>query len=102
MNYGKLNVALIGGIDRLKKHYMMEAERSGIELKVFLQSEVNIGQKILNSDAVVIFTNKITHKAKREVVNVTRSRSIRTLMCHSCGLCSFRDCINCLKKDKRV
>ncbi len=41
--------------------------------------------------------NKISHHARKEAMNVAKSRYIPVLMCHSCGICSLRDCFNCVK-----
>ncbi len=90
------NIALIGGIDRLKKHYIDEAGKFGINLRVFNRPEANIGARIQNLDAVIIFTNKVSHLTKWEAVHVAKSRNIAVLMCHSCGICSLRNCFTCL------
>jgi len=39
-------VALIGGMDRLERHYVVEAGRFGVELKVFTKFKANIPLKI--------------------------------------------------------
>jgi hypothetical protein len=93
-------VALIGGMDRLERHYMNEAQRFGIELKVFTKSVADMTSKIMHVDAVVILTNKISHKAKREVMNIAKAKNIPVFMYHSCGVCTLRDCFNCLKNKK--
>lgn len=90
------NVALIGGMDRLRNHYIKEAGKSGVDLRVFSQTEVNIGAKMQRLDAVVIFTNMISHQAKREVMHAVKSRKIPVFMIHSCGICSLRHCMDCL------
>lgn len=92
-------VALIGGMDRLERHYMNEAKNRGIELMVFTRSEADIGSKIRNMDAVVIFTNMVSHKAKESVMKTARLREIPVYVHHSCGVCSLRDCLNCLIKN---
>ncbi len=65
-------VALIGGMDRLERHYISEAERMGIDLKVYTKSETGIASKIKNVDAVVIFTNKVSHKARKEAMSMAK------------------------------
>jgi hypothetical protein len=91
---------VIGGMDRLERYYVSEAERFGIDLKVFTRSESGIALKVKNMDAMVIFTNKVSHQVKREVMNVAKARGIPVLMYHSCGICTLRDCFNCLRKEK--
>ena len=92
-------VAIIGGMDRLERHYMNEAKRCGIDLKVFTSPETRMTSKIKDVDAVVIFTNKVSHKARKEAVNVAKARNIPIFMYHSCGICTLRDCIGCLIKN---
>ena len=90
-------VALIGGIDRLEKHYLEEAGRLGMELKIFNKNEGEIGRKLRNVDAMVVFTNKVSHNAKARAVKEARSRNIPVYMHHSCGVCTLRDCLNCFR-----
>ncbi len=92
-------VALIGGMDRLERQYINEAERFGIDLKVFTKPEAGIASKIKNVDALVIFTNKVSHRAKKEVIGIAKARNIPVFMYHSCGVCTLRDCLKCLKKE---
>ena len=95
-------VALIGGMDRLERNYINEAEKIGIDLKVFTKSETGIMAKIKNVDAIVLFTNKVSHQARKEVMNIAKARNIPVLMYHSCGICALRDCLNCLKNEKAI
>ena len=90
-------IALIGGIERLKNHYTSEAEKLSIHLRIFNTSKANREAKLHSFDAVVIFTNQVSHRAKGEVMAISKSCNIPVLMSHSCGVCSLRNCINCLK-----
>jgi len=89
-------IALIGGMYRLEKHYKDEAVRAGIDLQVFTKSEINIGAKLKKADAVVIFTNKVSHRLKKEAMNAAKLNNIPLFMHHSCGVCTLRDCLNCM------
>jgi hypothetical protein len=93
-------IALVGGMDRLRAHYVGEAEKSGVELKVFNVFEPKMAAKIRSADAVLLFTNKVSHKARREVVAAARSAGIPVHCIHSCGLCTLRDCLRCLVKER--
>ncbi len=90
-------IAVIGGMDRLEKHYRDEAHRAGVELRVFRTSEVNIGAKLKKADAVVIFTNMVSHRVKKEAMNAAKLNNIPVFMHHSCGVCTLRDCLSCLQ-----
>lgn len=98
---GVMSIALIGGMERLERHYISEAEKLGFKLKVFSKSEVGFGSKIKNIDAMVILTNKISHMAKKEAMNTAKSNNIPVFMYHSCGVCTLRDCFSCLKENDR-
>lgn len=89
-------VAIIGGMTRLERHYRHEAKRAGIELRIFNESEVNLGAKLEHVDALLIFTNKVSHRARREALDAVKGRNIPVLMEHSCGVCTLRDCLRCL------
>ena len=89
-------VALIGGMERLERHYLDEAGRLGIDMRVFNRSEANIGSKIRNVDAMVIFTNKVSHRVKTEAMKEAKAHDIPVFMHHACGICTLRDCLNCL------
>lgn len=90
-------MALIGGMDRLEKQYTLEAEKFGIKLKVFTKSKTDMASKIRHVDVLVIFTNKVSHRAKKEVVNLAKMRGIPVFMYHSCGICTLRYCFSCLR-----
>lgn len=90
-------VALIGGMNRLERHYRQEATQAGVELRVFNQSETNIAGKLKNVDALLIFTNKVSHRARHEALNVAKAQNIPVFQYHSCGVCTLRNCLNCIK-----
>lgn len=90
-------IALIGGMDRLEKHYQEAAADAGITLEVFNTSPANFAVKLKKADAVVIFTNKVSHQARNEAVQVAKSRGIPCIMQHACGVCTLRDCLECCK-----
>ena len=96
---GFMCVALIGGMDRLERQYMDEAEKFGINLRVFTKPKAGIASKIKNVDAVLIFTNKVSHRAKKEVMAIAKTRDIPIFMYHSCGICTIRDSFSCLKNN---
>ena len=92
-------VSVIGGMDRLERHYRSEAEKFGIDLKVFNTPASGMASMIKTADAVVIFTNKVSHRARKEAMNAARSRNVPVFQFHSCGVCTLRDCLNCLQKE---
>jgi len=90
-------VAVIGGMDRLGHHYKSEAAQVGIKLKIFSQSENNLNAKLKNVDALLIFTNKVSHRVRKEALNAVKGSQIPIMQLHSCGVCTLRNCLDCLK-----
>jgi len=82
--------ALIGGMDRLKKEYVSEAKKNGIKLKHFTGKERKISKTLGNVDFVVMFTNKVSHKARTDVLDALRGTDIPIYMHHSCGISTLR------------
>ena len=86
--------ALIGGMDRLHRDYKNEAERNGVKLKCFTGKERKISGSLGKVDFVVLFTNKVSHKARKDVLDAVKGKDIPVVMHHSCGVCSLRKCLN--------
>jgi Uncharacterized protein conserved in bacteria (DUF2325) len=92
----RVRVSLVGGIGRLERHYVEEARKLGIELRVFNRNEVDLSLKIRNMAAVVLITGKISHQARRRVMDTARLNAIPVYQRKSCGVCTLRDCLSCL------
>ncbi|MCS7164532.1 MAG: DUF2325 domain-containing protein [Thermodesulfovibrio sp.] len=96
-----MSIILVGGMDRLERHYIKEAIQRGINLKVFTKPTKNIEKKIGKVDAIFIFTDKVSHSVRKEIINFARAKGIPFFMYHSCGICTFRKCLDCLQKIKK-
>jgi len=92
----RMSVVLVGGMDRLGNQYRKEAKRMGMELRIFNQSENDLEGKIGRAEAVVIFTNKVSHQARNQAVAAAKRRGIPLFMQHGCGVCTLRECLKCL------
>jgi hypothetical protein len=68
-----------------------------ISLKVFNGQGARLTSRTGNVDAMVIFTNKVSHRARREAIGVAKSRNIPVYLRHSCGVCTLRRCLDCIK-----
>ncbi|GAB6057542.1 DUF2325 domain-containing protein [Desulfonatronum parangueonense] len=84
---------LIGGMDRLKSNYLRTAKQAGVNLKIFTGKENSISAQLRESEMIIIFTNKVSHQARNEAVNIARNRKIPVHMLHSCGVSSLKKCL---------
>lgn len=60
-----MTAAFIGGMDRLQPYYHKTARKGGYRLKMFTGSENSIDERIRNIDLMIIFTGKVSHKARK-------------------------------------
>lgn len=86
-------VTLIGGMDRLKAEYTSAAKEQGCDLKCIARNERNFASKIGAPDLLIVFTNKISHEARRKASEVAKNRSIPLRLAHSCGVSTLRECL---------
>lgn len=86
-------VTLVGGMDRLKAEYTAAARECGCNLKCIARNERNFQDKIGSPDMLIVFTNKISHEAKRKAAQFAKSRSIPIRLAHSCGVSTLRECL---------
>lgn len=92
-------VALIGGMDRAKNDYKRAASRYGIILRHFERECRNMEEKLGDADAIIIFTNRISHNARNIAFSKGKEAGIPVFMCHSCGVSSLKRCIiECIAK----
>lgn len=85
---------LIGGMDRLRRDYINAAKARGIDLKVFTGKENQISSQMGYPDLVIVFTSKVSHAARKEVLSYAKSRNIPVRMVHSCGVSTLRNNLN--------
>jgi len=93
-----MSITLVGGMDRLDKHYKDEAKRFGHKLKIFSQAGSGLSGSIRNADVVVLFTNKVSHQARNEAVATAKKAGIPLYMFHSCGVCTLRECFEGIER----
>ena len=94
-----MSIVLVGGMDRLTHRYQAEASELGIQLRVFNADggkKASIANRIGNADALLILTNRVSHRARNEALAAARKKGIPVSFHHGCGLCSLRNCLSCL------
>ncbi|MEI7728686.1 MAG: DUF2325 domain-containing protein [Verrucomicrobiota bacterium] len=91
-----MRVTLIGGMDRLARHYLKAAQEVGVDLRIFNRPEAGLAQRIHGSQAVVLFTGKVSHQARDLAMGIAKAHAIPVYQYHSCGVCTLRKCLSCL------
>lgn len=93
-----MQVTVIGGIDRLGRHYHDTARKLGVTLRIFTRAEAGMASKLGHSQAVVLFTGNVSHQARDIVVRAARAHAIPVYQYHSCGVCTLRRCLSWLRE----
>lgn len=89
-------ISVVGGMKRLEPQYLKEAERMGVELRLFNNEATGLETRLYGSDAIIIFTNMVSHNARRVARKTGRIHGIPVFMHHACGVCTLRECLGCL------
>lgn len=88
-----MRVALIGGMDRLRNDYANAASEKGFSLIHIERDRPGMSESLESADAIIVFTNKISHEAKRKAAHSAKKRSIPLITAHSCGVSTLRRCL---------
>ncbi|WP_343067193.1 DUF2325 domain-containing protein [Desulfurispira natronophila] len=80
-------------MDRLHPHYQKVAKEAGYKIKLFTGTENTIAGRLGSIDLMVIFTNKVSHNARKLALEAARADNIPVMMCHSCGVSTLKDCL---------
>ena len=92
-----MKISVIGGMQRLEREYIQVGQKLGIDLRVFNQSGSQLRKRLGQSEALVLFTDKMSHQIRTEAMEVAKAQGIPVYMLHSCGVCTLRNCLTCLK-----
>jgi hypothetical protein len=90
---GIMSVALVGGLDRLKRDYEKAAQKCGVILRIFTGKESCLVDKMGRPDRAILFTGMISHKARTEVIQRSKTLGIPITFLHSSGVSSLSRCL---------
>ncbi len=74
-----MSIAIIGGMDRLKRLYELQAKDLGYKVKFFGRKVPNLGKRISKVNGIVILTGMVAHQMVAEVNRTARLRGIPIL-----------------------
>ena len=93
-------VALVGGMDRLRKEYENAAKKCGITLKVFTGKESCLVDKMGCPDMAILFTGMISHNARTEVMQRSRTLGIPVHFLHTNGVSGLRNYLRGIQNER--
>lgn len=95
-----MGIAVIGGMDRLKRAYQELGVKYGVDIHHFEKDRPRLEKRLCNMDAIVIFTGRTSHNAMKTARSVARARGVPVAMCRACGLSSLAACLDRITKEE--
>jgi hypothetical protein len=88
-----MSIAIIGGLDRLKKSYQRKGNDLGYDVKVFSQRVPNMAQRMTGVHGIVIFTGTVAHHMVEDARRVARKYNIPIGRTQSSSVSAFKRCL---------
>jgi len=85
-----MSVAIIGGINSLKKFYQKRGLEFGYEVKVFNKKVPNIRKRLNGFVGIILFTDTVSHNLVSDVINVARKQRIPVERSHSSSISGLK------------
>ena len=95
-----MSVAIVGGLDRLKRLYEKKCVDMGYRVKVFSKRVPNLANRMLGMDGIVIFTGTVAHPMVAEATRVARMRNIPLERSHSSGVSALKRSLDSLSENE--
>jgi hypothetical protein len=95
-----MSVAIVGGLDRLKRLYEKKCVDMGYEGKVFSQRIPNLANRMTGVDGIIIFTGTVAHPMVAEAKRVARMWNIPLERSHSSSVSALKRCLDVFSKSE--
>ena len=89
-----MSVAILGGIDRLKPHYVKQARNFGFSnVRVFSKKFPNMVKRLSSFSGIVICTGNVAHTMVEGTVRMAQANGIPITRTHSSSVSAMKDCM---------
>ncbi len=88
-----MSIAIIGGLDRLRRNYEQQGREMGFDVRFFGKRVPAMGQRISGVDGIVIFTGQVAHPLVHEVKRAAKKKSIPVVRGSSGSMSGLRRCL---------
>ncbi len=92
-----MSVAIIGGLDRLKRSYEKECRDRGFYARVFSQRIPNMARRMDGVNRILIFTGTVANPMGTEAVRVAKDKHIPVYRCHYSSISDLKRSLNGIK-----
>lgn len=84
-----MSIIIVGGHDKMVTLYRELCEKRGHRAKVYTQLPAQFEKQLGHPDGIILFTEKVSHKMARVVVQKARRNSIPILRSHTSSATSL-------------
>ena len=88
-----MSVVIVGGHDRMVQQYKQVCKAHRCKAKVFTKKAGNLGNQIGSPDAIIIFTNTVSH----QMVKSAEKANADVIRCHTSSKSALNDILEKLK-----
>lgn len=92
-----MSVVIVGGHDRMVQQYKQVCKAHRCKAKVFTKKAGNLGNQIGSPDAIIIFTNTVSHQMVKSAVNEAEKANADVIRCHTSSKSALNDILEKLK-----
>ncbi|NIS38075.1 DUF2325 domain-containing protein [Candidatus Saccharibacteria bacterium] len=89
-----MSIAILGGLDRLKRNYEKTGENLGFEVKFFSQRVPSMSKRLSGVHGIVLFTDTISHPMVKEAMNVAKRFNIPVGRTRTSSVSSLKKCLD--------
>ena len=88
-----MSVAIVGGLDRLRRSYEKKCRDMGYQGKVFSKRIPKLANRMTGVSGIVIFTGTVAHPMVAEATRVARMCGIPLERSHSSSVSALKRCL---------
>ena len=92
-----MSVVIVGGNECMACQYADICKRHGCKAKVFTKKAGNLGNQIGSPDAIIIFTNTVSHQMVKSAVTEAEKANADVIRCHTSSKSALNDILEKLK-----
>lgn len=92
-----MSVVIVGGHDRMVQQYKQVCKAHRCKAKVFTKKAGNLGNQIGSPDAIIIFTNTVSHQMVKSAVIEAEKANADVIRCHTSSKSALNDILEKLK-----
>lgn len=89
-----MSIAILGGLDRLRRNYERKGRDLGVDITVFSHRVPDFSKRLRGFQGIVIFTGTVAHPMVEDAVRAARQHNIRIERSHSSSLSGLARCLN--------